>query len=82
MEPCGVECPSSDVFSFFVTEIWMYFLLLNKCGFGLASVGLEMARLIKDGTVKGGKNEVMKEAVRRPPLKSSFAKILCRSLPR
>jgi len=48
----------------------MYFLLLNKCGFGLASVGLKMARLMKDGTVKGGKNEVMKEAVRRPPLKS------------
>jgi hypothetical protein len=46
------------------------FFSLNKCGFGLASVGLKMAKLIKDGTVKGGKNEVVKEGVRRPPLKS------------
>jgi hypothetical protein len=70
MEPCGVECPSSDVFSLFVIEIWMYFLLLNECGFGLASGGLKTDRLMKDGIVKGGKNEVMKEAVRRTPLKS------------
>jgi hypothetical protein len=70
MESCEVKCPSPNVFSFFVTEIWMYFFLLNKCGFGLASVGLKMTRVIKDGIVKGGKNgknEVVKEAVRKPP---------------
>jgi hypothetical protein len=36
----------------------------------LAGVGLKMGRLIKDGTVKGGKNEAVKEALSKPPLKS------------
>jgi hypothetical protein len=31
---------------------------------------LKMARLIKDGTVKGGKSEAVKDALRKPPLKS------------
>jgi hypothetical protein len=52
METCEVECPSPDVFSFFVTEIWMFVFKKNRCGFGLAGVGLKMSRLIKDGTVK------------------------------
>jgi hypothetical protein len=42
----------------------------NKCGFDLAGVVLKMARLIKDGTVKGGKSEAVKDALRKPPLKS------------
>ncbi|CAK9198824.1 unnamed protein product [Sphagnum troendelagicum] len=33
-------------------------------------VVLKMARLIKDGTVKGGKSEAVKDALRKPPLKS------------
>jgi hypothetical protein len=33
-------------------------------------VGLNIARLIKGGTIKGGKNEAEKEALRKPPLKS------------
>jgi hypothetical protein len=46
----------------------MYFFLLNKCGFGLVGVVLKMARLIKDGPMKGGKNEGMKVALRKTPL--------------
>ncbi len=46
------------------------FLLKNNCGFCLAGVGKKMARLIKDGIVKVGKNEAVKEALRKPPLKS------------
>jgi hypothetical protein len=42
----------------------------NKCEFDLAGVVLKMARLIKDGTVKGGKSEVVKDALRKSPLKS------------
>jgi hypothetical protein len=42
----------------------------NKCEFDLAGVVLKMARLIKDGTVKGGKSEAVKDALRKPPLKS------------
>jgi hypothetical protein len=42
----------------------------NKCEFDLAGVVLKMARLIKDGTVKGGKSEAVEDALRKPPLKS------------
>ncbi len=42
----------------------------NKCEFDLAGVVLKMARLIKDGTVKGGKSEAVKDALGKPPLKS------------
>jgi len=46
--------------------------LSNKCGLGLAGVGLNMARLIKDEVIEGGKYEVVKEALRKPPLKFSI----------
>ncbi len=36
----------------------------------MAGVVLKMARLIRDGAVKGGKSEAVKDAQRKPPLKS------------
>jgi len=38
----------------------------------LAGVGLNMARLIKVEVIEGGKYEVVKEALRKPPLKFSI----------
>ncbi len=35
-------------------------------------MGLNMARLIKDEVIEGGKYEAVKEALRKPPLKSSI----------
>jgi hypothetical protein len=49
-----------------------FFLPLNKCGLGLAGVGLNMARLIKDEVIEGGKYEFVKEALRKTPSKFSI----------
>lgn len=35
----------------------------------ITGVILKMARLIRDGSVKGGKSEAVKEAARKPPQK-------------
>jgi hypothetical protein len=55
VEPCEVECPSPNVFSFFVAESWMLSFLLNNCGFGLAGMGLKITRLSRMGLSKVGK---------------------------
>ncbi len=38
----------------------------------MAGVCLNIARLIKDEVIKGGKYEVVTEALRKPPLKFSI----------